>query len=213
MENVEELREKYINGFRDLQKKHHKERENFIVLILLLAYFVDYIETENKSKMMMVAPFIPKITNIDKQKAVLRSIDLSFESKGTLNESMKEFKTINKKMITSLNNIIPQNKPKININGQNKRLIELEKDAEIIENGNKGNIAINMMVLNKKKKQWNTQRDSKVRKTQFHGVIDRQIVGINELFRANEFVANYPADSLLPNYDRFNCRCYLTYYD
>ena len=213
MENVEELREKYINGFRDLQKKHHKERENFIVLILLLAYFVDYIETENKSKMMMVAPFIPKITNIDKQKAVLRSIDLSFESKGTLNESMKEFKTINKKMITSLNNIIPQNKPKININGQNKRLIELEKDAEIIENGNKGNIAINMMVLNKKKKQWNTQRDSKVRKTQFHGVIDRQIVGINELFRVNEFVANYPADSLLPNYDRFNCRCYLTYYD
>lgn len=213
MKTTAQLREDYINEFRALQHKRREHRDDFILLVLLLAFFVDYIEKQNTSRYFVLAPFIPKIKNIDNAKVVVKAIDEALNRKGKLDEHIQEFKKINQKTLDSLNNIIPQIEPKIKQKGENKRLIDLHNEAEVTAKGNVANLMVNEMLLGKKMKQWNTQRDSKVRKTTFHNDIDRKVVPINEPFIVEPFQAMYPSDYQLPPFDRYGCRCYLTYFD
>lgn len=62
-------------------------------------------------------------------------------------------------------------------------------------------------------KEWNTQRDEKVRRTKFHNSIDRKRVPIDSQFRAGGLTADHPGDINLPAGERINCRCYITYFN
>lgn len=62
-------------------------------------------------------------------------------------------------------------------------------------------------------KEWNTQRDERVRNTKFHQIVDKQRVPINSNFRGGGEEADYPGDIGLPPGERINCRCYVTYFN
>jgi len=214
MKTTRELREEYINRMRELQKKHKENRENFFIIALLLAYFVDYIENKNEYKMMLVAPFIPNIKNIDKVKVVVKAIDEGLSYRGKLEEHIKTFKKINEKTLSSLNSIIPQIDLKKKSKGDKLANIERLNDTEVLYRSNQTDLLINSTFLNKTMKQWNTQRDSKVRRTIFHINVDRMAVKINELFIVGDYSAMFPSDlGHLPPFDAYGCRCYLTYFN
>lgn len=215
-----QLKEEYVNYFRLLQQKHQKNGDNFLIISLLLAYISDYIDNGNPKKYELIAPIVTKI-NIEKPKEVAKQLDLAFVRQGKLDQELRYFKKINAKTLTSINNIIPYFPPKAEIlkdndksKKENKRIKKLREESEIVEKGNKTDLVINQFVMNKRKKQWNTQRDSRVRKTAFHSGIDMQVVDIKDYFRNGGERALYPSDSAnLPLYDVYGCRCYLTYFD
>jgi len=62
-------------------------------------------------------------------------------------------------------------------------------------------------------KEWNTQRDERVRKTKFHTTVDRKRIPIDSNFKGGGFEADYPGDIKLPPGERINCRCYITYFN
>lgn len=62
-------------------------------------------------------------------------------------------------------------------------------------------------------KQWNTQRDERVRNTKFHQIVDKQRVPIDSNFKGGGEEADYPGDIGLPPGERINCRCYVTYFN
>lgn len=208
-----QLKEEYINYFRLLQKKNIKNQDNFYIIALLLAFISDYIDKGNTGKYEIIAPIVTKI-EIEKPKLVAKQIDQAFHAQGNLADDLKYFKKFNSKTLTSINYIIPLSKRKVDKKGENKRLKALRENSEIIEQSNKTDLAINKFILNKSKKQWNTQRDSRVRKTDFHRGIDGQIVAIDDYFRSGGSRAMFPSDfENLPLYDVYGCRCYLTYID
>lgn len=213
MKTISELREDYVNQFRKLQQKHRENKTDFIILALLLAYFIDYIETKNESKYFLIAPFIPKIKNIDNAKAIANSVDKGLSGKGVLGEYVIDFKEKHKNIVFAHTSIIPNLTPKIKKKGEKQRLIDLENELILREAGNRLDLEINQRLFGKKMKKWNSQRDSRVRKTAFHNGVDGQTVGIDEMFESGGFKARYPSDSAnLQPYDTYGCRCYLTYF-
>jgi len=205
------LREEYLNRFHDLQYKYRKEEKKLIIIILLSIYFLEHFSHPYSTFVQFGAPFISKIKNIDKPKVVINAVEKGINSKGKLEKHIKEFVEINNEQISSLTNIIPQKAPKI------KEITTdyyeyLKEKTQVIENHNAISLWTNQFIFFRTIKQWNTQRDKRVRKTVFHQNIDRQVVKINEKFIVGNSAASYPADSELPPYERFNCRCYLTYY-
>lgn len=213
MKTIARVREDYINRFRDLQRKRMKSHDDFVLIALLMAYMVDFIETNNTSKYLLLAPFFMKIKNIDNAKAVVKSVDEALDGQGKLAEHIKTFQKTNENTLVSLKHIIPQIEPKIKLKGETRRFVDLQNEAKFASESNKSNLLINGSILNKKMKQWNTQRDSRVRKTTFHNGVDRQIVPINDFFEVAPFRGRYPVDEELPPFDRFGCRCYLTFFD
>jgi hypothetical protein len=206
------LREKYYNRLTDLQYKRKDKHEDFIVIGLILAYLMEYLTNGNEQVMMFKAPFILQIKNLENDRAVVKAVDEALNLQGKLAEPIKEFKKINAKSIETLTYIIPKKTPKIKIMGEKKVVAKSEEKADLMEDNQKIGIITNKVVLNKKGKTWNTQRDSKVRKTAFHRDIDRQTKPIDEYFIVDGYKAMYPSDSTLPQFDRINCRCYLTYW-
>lgn len=215
-----QLKEDYVNYFRLLQLKHQKDEERFFIIALLLAYISDYIDKGNTQKYELIAPIVTKI-EITKPKEVAKQLDIAFNLQGKLADDLKYFKKINEKTLSSVKHIIPYFPPKVEVvsdfgksKKENKRIKKLREESEFIAQSNKTDLAINQFVLNKRNKQWNTQRDSRVRKTSFHSGIDMQVVAINDYFRNGGERALYPSDiANLPLYDVYGCRCYLTYPD
>lgn len=65
-------------------------------------------------------------------------------------------------------------------------------------------------------KQWNTQGDERVRRTQFHETIKKpnnRRIPIDASWKVGSIVADYPGDIRLPPKERIFCRCYVTYHN
>jgi len=62
-------------------------------------------------------------------------------------------------------------------------------------------------------KEWNTQRDERVRVTKFHTIVDRKRIPIDSNFKGGGHEAEYPGDIKLPPGERINCRCYIVYFN
>lgn len=201
------LCEEYVNKITDLQYKRRKKQEEFIILALLLAVFIEYLSNENA----ILTYQITALTDYKEFKnptKMVKLLDEALDNKGKLAVEVKIFKTKNTKLLTFYTNIIPQKAPKIN---ENDYFEEMREQTDLYEQNAQISLYTNQMLFNKSFKTWNTQRDSKVRKTVFHNGIDGIEVGINEMFTVNQYSAMYPAHHILPDFDRFNCRCYLTY--
>lgn len=209
-----DLREEYFNQFRALQLKHRDDSSDFYVIALLLVFFIDYIEWGNAYKYDLIAPIVTKMENVYEPKKVAKHIDDAIRVKGKYAEELISFKKYHKETLTSIKNIIPYFPPNINIEGQSRRLKDMREESEVIAKGNQTNLALNKYLLNKRRKQWNTQRDNKVRRTTFHRRIDGQTVDIDDYFRVEGYRARFPSDrENLPEFDVYGCRCYLTYLD
>jgi hypothetical protein len=213
MKSAVRLREEYHNRLSALQYKRRKNKRDFVILALLMVYFMEYFVNNATAIMYLRAPFILKIKNIDNARGVVNAIDEALNGRGRLEESIKEFVKINGNVIDTYTPIIPQNGTKIISKGESGRLKELEEQATYTETNNEISHKVNAQMLMKKRKQWNTQRDSKVRKTTFHQAIDRETVPITDYFQVGIYKAQFPADSSLPPFDRYGCRCYLTYFN
>ena len=213
MINRIKLREDYHNRLADLQYKRRKKKRDFILLALLMVYFMEYFTNSDWRRLQFTAPFLLVIKNIENVGAVVRAIDEGLSNRGKLAEHIKDFENRNKKTIESLTSIIPQKPTIIEQKGDKNSIKVMKEQTEVVALNNDISLTVNQMVLGKGMKQWNTQRDSKVRKTAFHQTIDRQVVEINDTFKAGDFQARFPADTMLPDFDRYNCRCYLTYFN
>lgn len=211
MKNRVEVREKYYNAFTSLQKKRKDNHDDFILIGLILVFFMEYLTNGNENVMMLKAPFIPQIKNIENTRAVVRAVDEALSFRGKLAEPIKEFKKSNQKTLDSLTYIIPKKQPKLKVKREKTVVAKMTEDADLTEDNHKISLYTNKILFNKRSKIWNTQRDSKVRRTIFHQGIDRQEKPIDEPFTVDGFRAMFPADSSLPMFDRANCRCYLTY--
>lgn len=65
-------------------------------------------------------------------------------------------------------------------------------------------------------KQWNTQGDERVRRTQFHDTVKKtnaRRIPIEASWKVGSIVADYPGDIRLPPKERIFCRCYITYHN
>lgn len=209
------LREEYHNRFLDLQYKRRKNKKDFVIIALLMVYFMEFFTNPTPEIIEMKAPFIPKIKNIDKPKVVVNAVDSALKGEGKLAKHIEIFIKRNEKEVSLYTNIIPQKEPEIKQISENKKDLyyqELNEKTDLIEQNNSISAFTNSVILNKKMKQWNTQRDSRVRKTMFHNAIDRQTVFINDYFEVAGARALFPAHNTLPPYERLGCRCYLTYY-
>jgi len=207
------VREEYFNRMTDLEYKRRKSKEDLAVIAILLMLFIEYLTNGNVQTVSFYAPFIPQIKNIENVRAVVSAIDRGLDGQGKLEEEIDIFKERNKKTISYLTHIIPQKPPEIKqIKPPERRVEEMKEQTKVVEQNNAISVELNKKMLLKKMKIWNTQRDKKVRKTIFHNGVDRQMVGIDEQFRVQDMRAHYPADSDLPDWERLNCRCYLTYY-
>lgn len=201
----------YVNGIADLQKKYKKDSENFVLLGLLLVYIIEYITAPHLKFVKRNASFILEI-DIKDSKSVLKNIDNAIKGKGELYSPIMRFKKDN---ISILNYItksrkIPQKSPILAITNK-QRYAQLNEDAELMEQQNNISLLMNQVYFNKKIKIWNTQNDKRVRKTQFHTQVANLIIDIDKDFQIAGFTAKYPAHKTLPDYERFGCRCYLTY--
>jgi hypothetical protein len=210
--NKVKLREEYFNGYINLQYKHKDNKDNYVLLVLLSIYFMEYLSNGVSYQIGSNSLFITKIQNIENSKVVLKAVDDAIMGKGKLVKYVADFKETNQITLSYLASIIPQKEPNIKAYKDLEYIEEMKDRTDLIETNNKISLHINSTTLRKTKKQWNTQRDRKVRKTIFHQGIDRQVVDIHNQFKVGSAKALYPADSSLPPYERFNCRCYLTYY-
>jgi hypothetical protein len=209
------LIESYHNKFLDLQIKYRKDKDKYVLLLLLYIFFLEFLTHPTHNLVYLYAPFIKEIKNINKTQVVIGDIENAINGKGKLVNELKEVKILSEKEINYLTSIIPNKSPNIKQNQQNDKqqyYDKLRDDADIIEQNHLIVEHMNKTILGKEIKQWNTQRDNRVRKTTFHQNIDRKRVNINELFNIGDDYAKFPADSLLPPRERLNCRCYLTYY-
>ena len=209
------LREEYHNRFLDLQYKKRKNKKDFIIIALLMIYFMEHFTNHTLEIIELKAPFILKIKNIDKPKVVVNAVESALQGEGKLTKHIDIFIKKNEEEISFLNNIIPQKAPEIKEKPQNRKekyYGNLNEETDLIEQNNDISLTMNKLILNKKMKQWNTQRDRRVRKTTFHNGIDRQTVFISDYFEVAGVRALFPAHNKLPPYERLGCRCYLTYY-
>lgn len=209
------LREEYHNRLLDLQYKKRKNKKDFIIIALLMIYFMEHFTNPTTEIIELKAPFILKIKNIDKPKVVVNAVESALQGEGRLAKHIDIFVERNEKEISFLNNIIPQKAPETKEEKEKRKELyykELNEKADEIELNNEISVFINHIILHKKIKQWNTKRDSRVRKTTFHNEIDRQTVFISDYFEVAGIRAMFPAHNTLPPYERLGCRCYLTYY-
>jgi len=211
----QKLIESYHNHFLDLQIKYRRDKDKYVLLLLLYIFFLEYLTHPTHNLIYLYAPFIPKIKNINKPQVVIDEIESAIKGEGKLVNEIQEVKILSRKEIDYLTSIIPNKSLNIKQNQGNNRqeyYDKLNEEADIVEQNHLITEHINKTILGKETKQWNTQRDNRVRKTTFHQNIDRQRVGINDLFSVGDDYAKFPSDSLLPPRERLNCRCYLTYY-
>lgn len=209
------LREEYHNRLLDLQYKKRKNKKDFIIIALLMIYFMEYFTNPTPEIIKLKAPFILMIKNIDKPNVVVNAVDSALQGEGKLAKHLEIFIERNEKEISFLNTIIPQKEPNIKQISQNRKekyYKKLNEETDLVEQNNDISLTMNKLILNKKMKQWNTQRDRRVRKTTFHNAIDRQTVFIDDYFEVAGVRALFPAHNALPPYERLGCRCYLTYY-
>lgn len=203
------LLDEYVVRLSDLQYKKRKKQEDFIIIGLFLIAFVEYFSNKN-----FVYTAIMLEKEIEKPKEMVKLIEKGLENQGKLVNYVIEIKEKNKKIIESITNIIQQKEPKIDKIGEKndrKWFEEAKERTDLYEKQNAFSQYVNQTSLNKHYKTWNTQRDNRVRKTSFHEGIDGIEVLINEFFEVNGFTAMFPSHHTLPQYDRINCRCYLTY--
>lgn len=211
----EKLVESYHNNFLDLQIKYRKEKDKYVLLLLLYIFFLEYLTHPTRNLIYLYAPFIKDLKNINKPKVVIDEIEKAINGNGSLKNSIEEVKILSRKEINYLTSIIPNKAPNIKENqdiSKDNYYKKIHEEADIVEQNHLVTEHINKTILGKETKQWNTQRDKRVRKTTFHQSIDRTRIGINELFNVGDDYAKFPSDSLLPPRERLNCRCYLTYY-
>lgn len=205
-----ELVNDYVNKLTDLQYKNRKKDERYITLILLLAFVVEYLTAPTVKNVKAYAPFINDKVNVSDVDKTVKELYAGVIGKGELKGEIKTFKD----NLPHYNYIINQRKSISDSGGGFFDFLKknrLEEEAKLYEEANNISLFTNQMVFNKKRKIWNTQRDDRVRKTTFHNGVADMEVGINEPFTVGVNSAMYPSDSSLPNYERYNCRCYLTY--
>lgn len=211
MEKVKHYCGEYVKVITDLQQKYKKDNEKFVLLGLILIFIIDYYTHAPHEGIETTAPFLPKLI-LDNPTKTAKEIDKGIKGKGLLKNDIIVFK----------NNLLPLfnyitktqenlQKPLNSALKENRRIEKLKEETALFEKQNNMSLFVNQMYFNRKFKVWNTQRDDKVRKTDFHKGIDRMRVGINEWFVVGNHQALYPAHSTLYDYDRFNCRCFLTY--
>ncbi|MFA7100043.1 MAG: hypothetical protein WC143_08220 [Eubacteriales bacterium] len=183
-----QLLDEYVLRLSDLQYKKRKKQEDFIIIGLFLIAFVEYLSN----------------------KKMVELIDKGLNNQGKFVNYVKDMRESNVNIINTTTNIIPQIKEKSESIAK-KKLIETIEKTDLYEKQNYLSQFINNTAFNKNYKTWNTQRDNRVRYTTFHQNIDGIEVKINEFFNVDGITAMFPAHSTLPQYDRINCRCYLTY--
>lgn len=206
-----DLREKYLDYFRELQWKNLNDAEKLAVLMILSAYFTELFSARNEPALKIFAPFITEISEPQNTKSVMRGIEDGLKDQGPYARGLKDFIRINRDAITIVGRTIPQphfeeiKEPKI------QTIVETLDRTNLIESSNRASVFVNRMFLKREKKIWNTMRDAKVRQTTFHTGIDFKTADIDGLFMNNGMFAYCPADSVLPLWERLNCRCYLTF--
>lgn len=206
------VREDYFNRMTALEYKRRSRKQDLAIVMMLLMLLMEYLSNRNEVAIAYYAPFVAQIKNLENAKAVVKAIDDGLDGKGKLADHIKTFKRTNAKTLTYLTNIIPQFQPETKAKDrETQQSNEVKEQTNVIESNNIVSLQLNKSMLLKKTKIWNTQRDKKVRKTVFHSGVDRQAVNIDDLFKVQGITAQYPADSILPDWERYNCRCYLTY--
>ena len=207
----------YCNRFHDLKYKYRDDDDKILLLTLALIFLIEFITGIPDKNILYVAPFLEKINiaNIDE---TMEDFEIGIKGKGTLKEPLKTFKNRNASLFNYIKNTTENKGLKRKLfentmlnDGVSDYLIKLKVETELLEEQNDVSLFVNQMLLNKKFKIWNTQRDDRVRKTMFHNDIDRKKVNIKDWFVVGEHKALFPAHSTLRDYDRFNCRCFLTY--
>jgi len=201
------LREVYYNRITNLQHKKRDKKDQFLLLSLLLVYVMEYLTNGNKQVIAIKAPFLLQM-DITKPSRFMCQVDEALNFRGNLAEPLNRFKQAHTRELDTLTTIVPPHPLVVDKKNAYKKALE---KTDSLEQNNLVQVSVNAMVLNKKHKKWNTQRDSKVRKTEFHSGIDEQEVAIMDYFSVGAFEARYPADSMLPPFDRLNCRCYMTF--
>ena len=201
----------YVNGISDLQIKHKKDNEKFVLLALLFVYVVEYMTAPTQAIIKKYAPILLE-NNLEDSKDFLKKFDKGLNGKGEFEGQVIRFKNDN---ISILNYItktrnIPHKSPFLAIT-KKQRLAKLEEEATLMEQTNDISYMVNTMFLNKRIKIWNTQNDERVRRTTFHTSVSNMIVPINDTFNVGSDSALFPSHSTLPAHERYNCRCYLTY--
>ncbi|MCK9575878.1 MAG: hypothetical protein M0R51_08035 [Clostridia bacterium] len=200
-----QLLDEYVLRLSDLQYKKRKKQEDFIIIGLFLIAFVEYLSNKN-----IVFTGITSEKELEKPKKMVELIDKGLNNQGKFVNYVKDMRESNVNIINTTTNIIPQIKEKSESIAK-KKLIETIEKTDLYEKQNYLSQFINNTAFNKNYKTWNTQRDNRVRYTTFHQNIDGIEVKINEFFNVDGITAMFPAHSTLPQYDRINCRCYLTY--
>ena len=203
------LLDEYVLRLSDLQYKKRKKQEDFIIIGLFLIAFTEYLS--NKA---VVFTEITSEIEIEKPKKMVELIEKGLENEGKFVNYVDDVRKNNARIIASIKNIIPQNEPKSDIEvvkNDREWFEEAKERTDLYEKQNAFSQFTNQSYLNKRFKIWNTQRDNRVRQTTFHQGIDGIEVPINEFFEVDGFTAMFPAHHTLPQYDRINCRCYLTY--
>ena len=201
------IREDYYNRITALQHKRREKKDQFLLLALLLVYMMEYFTNGNEQVIALKAPFLLQ-TDITNPSKFMRQLNEALSLRGNLAEPLKRFKENNMKMLETISLIVPQHPL---VADKTNRFKDALERTDSLEQNNLVQVSVNSMALNKQRKRWNTQRDSKVRRTEFHMGIDGQEVAIMDNFQVGAFQARYPADSMLPMFDRINCRCYMTF--
>jgi hypothetical protein len=209
----ESLVESYHNALLDLQIKYRYEQDKYLTYIILYLFFLEYLTNPTPTIAVQRCPLLKEI-DIKDFKTNIKDIESGVNHEGKLSNAIKNVVYINGNEIDYLNSIIPNKRPNIKEKSKSKQEQYYEKlveEQDIVEQNHKTVEFMNNVILGKRFKVWNTQRDDRVRKTTFHNGIDRQRVEIGETFNVNDIIARYPQDRILPLYESFNCRCYLTY--
>ena len=207
----------YTRLFNDLKYKVRDDDDKVLELTIILIFLIEFITGAHPESVFIKAPFIKEI-NITKPKENMIEFSKAINGKGRLVKPLNDFKNNN---IPLFNYIKNQGKNKglkrtlqeksFVQKGDSKGLVKMKVETEIFEEQNNVSHFVNKTVFNKKLKTWNTQRDDRVRKTVFHNEVDRNEIPIDEWFKVGEHKALFPAHSTLRDYDRYNCRCFLTY--
>mgnify|MGYP001217591020 CR=1 FL=1 len=210
-DKIRQLCSDYTVKFADYQYKRRKKTEKYVLIGIILIFLIDFITHPKGTNITKLAPFLPKleIEDVDKtSKRIMNAIRGDGDLAEDINTTIDNISPLYN-YITNSTKTLPRT---LNIDKkQSRKVRRMIEETVYYEQQSNISLLVNQMLFNRKWKMWNTQRDSRVRKTEFHNNIDRTIVGINDWFIVGEHKALYPAHSYLKDYDRFNCRCYLTY--
>ena len=210
-EKTKKLVNDYYNGITDLQHKLKKDKENFVLLALLLVFIVDYLTTSNKafSKNEWYLLEDIDITDVDNN---IKDFGKAIKGKGSLKVGFETFKDRMSPILNYITKLVklPPKAPSLAI-FKKARYDSLEEESALKAATNNISLMVNQMIFQKSYKTWNTQNDEFVRKTTFHNSVKDERIPINDKFVVGADKGMFPNDPELPNVERFNCRCYLTY--